>query len=160
MANRLNSLAFASQLSSHNSNIPSINHYNDSRGSYSNSNNGYSHSGFNPRSVSLDIRTPEELAAVNSFLVTLGRDVTALNTDAHHHSHSHRSSHSRSSRRDKVSRHHHHHRHSSMDTASDFGGGNLFDAASLAQLGLAGMPGLGAYQQSVSLRRASLSPRY
>ncbi|TFK77306.1 hypothetical protein BDN72DRAFT_807992 [Pluteus cervinus] len=30
---------------------------------------------FNPRSVSLDIRTPQELAAVNEFLVTLGRDV-------------------------------------------------------------------------------------
>ncbi|KAF9040390.1 hypothetical protein BDZ89DRAFT_919588, partial [Hymenopellis radicata] len=30
---------------------------------------------FNPRSVSLDIRTPEELAAVNEFLVTLGRNV-------------------------------------------------------------------------------------
>ncbi|KAJ7751257.1 transcription factor PacC [Mycena maculata] len=37
----------------------------------------YSHHGhnFNPRSVSLDIRTPEELAAVNDFLITLGRDV-------------------------------------------------------------------------------------
>ncbi|KAJ7293104.1 transcription factor PacC [Mycena rebaudengoi] len=33
------------------------------------------HSTFNPRSVSLDIRTPEELAAVNDFLLTLGRDV-------------------------------------------------------------------------------------
>ncbi|KAJ7446423.1 hypothetical protein B0H11DRAFT_2084700 [Mycena galericulata] len=32
--------------------------------------------GFNPRSVSLDIRTPEELAAVNDFLITLGRDVS------------------------------------------------------------------------------------
>ncbi|KAH7930505.1 hypothetical protein BV22DRAFT_1028227 [Leucogyrophana mollusca] len=32
---------------------------------------------FNPRSVSFDVRTPEELAAVNDFLVTLGRDVTA-----------------------------------------------------------------------------------
>ncbi|KAG6832537.1 hypothetical protein H0H92_000166 [Tricholoma furcatifolium] len=31
---------------------------------------------FNPRSVSLDIRTPAELAAVNEFLVTLGRDVS------------------------------------------------------------------------------------
>ena len=31
---------------------------------------------FNPRSVSFDVRTPEELAAVNEFLVTLGRDVT------------------------------------------------------------------------------------
>ncbi|KAH0838141.1 hypothetical protein J3R83DRAFT_6392 [Lanmaoa asiatica] len=30
---------------------------------------------FNPRSVSFDVRTPEELAAVNEFLVTLGRDV-------------------------------------------------------------------------------------
>ncbi|KAJ7246291.1 hypothetical protein B0H12DRAFT_1126578 [Mycena haematopus] len=36
----------------------------------------YSQHGFNPRSVSLDIRTPEELAAVNDFLITLGRDVT------------------------------------------------------------------------------------
>ncbi|KAG2154624.1 hypothetical protein DEU56DRAFT_769456 [Suillus clintonianus] len=34
---------------------------------------------FNPRSVSFDVRTPEELAAVNEFLVTLGRDVTANN---------------------------------------------------------------------------------
>jgi hypothetical protein len=33
---------------------------------------------FNPRSVSLDIRTPEELAAVNQFLLTLGRDVITL----------------------------------------------------------------------------------
>lgn len=31
---------------------------------------------FNPRSISFDVRTPEELAAVNEFLVTLGRDVT------------------------------------------------------------------------------------
>ena len=34
---------------------------------------------FNPRSVSLDIRTPEELAAVNEFLVALGRDVSGSN---------------------------------------------------------------------------------
>jgi len=33
---------------------------------------------FNPRSISFDIRTPEELAAVNEFLVTLGRDVTGV----------------------------------------------------------------------------------
>ena len=31
---------------------------------------------FNPRSISFDVRTPEELAAVNEFLVALGRDVT------------------------------------------------------------------------------------
>ncbi|KAF7346692.1 hypothetical protein MSAN_01807000 [Mycena sanguinolenta] len=30
---------------------------------------------YDPRSVSFDIRTPEELAAVNDFLITLGRDV-------------------------------------------------------------------------------------
>jgi len=35
------------------------------------------HSNFNPRSVSVDIHTPEELAAVNQFLVTLGREVSA-----------------------------------------------------------------------------------
>ena len=32
--------------------------------------------GFPPRSVSFDIRSPEELAAVNEFLITLGRDIT------------------------------------------------------------------------------------
>ena len=32
---------------------------------------------FSPRSISLDIRSPEELAAVNQFLLTLGRDVTS-----------------------------------------------------------------------------------
>lgn len=31
---------------------------------------------FNPRAVSLDIRTPKELAAVNEFLIALGRDVS------------------------------------------------------------------------------------
>ena len=43
-------------------------------------NNGAQPIHFNPRSVSLDIRTPEELAAVNEFLVTLGRDVSGANT--------------------------------------------------------------------------------
>ncbi|KAJ7651718.1 hypothetical protein DFH06DRAFT_1420569, partial [Mycena polygramma] len=47
----------------------------------------YSHhhggSGFNPRSVSLDIRTPEELAAVNDFLITLGRDVADAGSRQH-----------------------------------------------------------------------------
>ena len=37
---------------------------------------------FNPRSVSFDIHTPEELAAVNEFLITLGREVTTT-TRAH-----------------------------------------------------------------------------
>jgi len=46
---------------------------------YQQSNNGALPIHFNPRSVSLDIRTPEELAAVNEFLVTLGRDVSGSN---------------------------------------------------------------------------------
>jgi len=40
---------------------------------------------FNPRSVSLDIRTPEELAAVNEFLLTLGRDVSGAGRPASSH---------------------------------------------------------------------------
>ncbi|KAI0003793.1 hypothetical protein BJV74DRAFT_811738 [Russula compacta] len=40
--------------------------------------NGNFNGNFNPRSVSLDIRSPEELAAVNQFLLTLGRDVTSV----------------------------------------------------------------------------------
>jgi hypothetical protein len=46
---------------------------------YQQTNNGVQPIHFNPRSVSLDIRTPEELAAVNEFLVTLGRDVSGPN---------------------------------------------------------------------------------
>ncbi|TBU49317.1 hypothetical protein BD309DRAFT_986623 [Dichomitus squalens] len=72
---------------------------------------------FPPRSVSFDIRTPEELAAVNEFLITLGRDVAgAAAHPRHQHSHS-------------VP-------HANIDEAS------FFDPANLAQLGLAGMPGM------------------
>jgi hypothetical protein len=46
---------------------------------YQQSNSGAQTVNFNPRSVSLDIRTPEELAAVNEFLVALGRDVCGTN---------------------------------------------------------------------------------
>lgn len=70
-------------------------------------------SNFNPRSVSLDIRTPEELAAVNEFLLTLGRDVS------NGVRHSPQSSHS----------------HSGLQSS-------YFDEASLSQMGIAGMPGL------------------
>ncbi|KAG2159632.1 uncharacterized protein EDB93DRAFT_1073496 [Suillus bovinus] len=66
---------------------------------------------FNPRSVSFDVRTPEELAAVNEFLVALGRDVTANNR-------------------------------ASQDLSGRFSPTTYFDADSLSQLGLAGMPGL------------------
>ena len=71
---------------------------------------------FNPRSVSLDIRTPEELAAVNEFLLTLGRDVSSI-TD-HSQSHS-----------------------GSMDPVSAEA---YFDPVTLFQMGIAGMPGLPA----------------
>lgn len=67
---------------------------------------------FNPRSVSFDVRTPEELAAVNEFLVTLGRDVTTSNHRA------------------------------SQDLSGRFSPSSYFDTESLGQLGLAGMPGL------------------
>ncbi|KAF9244506.1 hypothetical protein BU15DRAFT_41727 [Melanogaster broomeanus] len=69
---------------------------------------------FNPRSVSFDVRTPEELAAVNEFLITLGRDVTAPGQRG----------------QDQI-------------TAADrFSPSSYFDADSLNQLGLVGMPGL------------------
>lgn len=45
---------------------------------YANVTGSDSNATFSPRSISLDIRTPEELAAVNQFLLTLGRDVTSL----------------------------------------------------------------------------------
>lgn len=67
---------------------------------------------FNPRSVSFDVRTPEELAAVNEFLVTLGRDVTGSNHRA------------------------------SQELSGRFSPSSYFDAENLGQLGLAGMPGL------------------
>ncbi|KAI0639983.1 hypothetical protein C8Q77DRAFT_1046197 [Trametes polyzona] len=73
---------------------------------------------FNPRSVSFDIRTPEELAAVNEFLITLGRDVSG------HGQHGSRHQHSQSVP------------HGGVDESS------FFDPANLAQLGLAGMPGV------------------
>ncbi|KAG9053319.1 hypothetical protein FS842_008345 [Serendipita sp. 407] len=46
-----------------------------------NKGNSLSNTGLNgafPRSVSVDIHTPEDLAAVNAFLLALGRDVTGL----------------------------------------------------------------------------------
>ncbi|KAL0057350.1 hypothetical protein AAF712_016016, partial [Marasmius tenuissimus] len=67
----------------------------------------------NPRSVSLDIRTPEELAVVNKFLVTLGRDVTGTVPN------------------------HHHPPAPTANAAPEY-----FDPVSLNQMGLAGMPGI------------------
>lgn len=80
---------------------------------------GYSHAPiFNPRSVSFDVHTPEELAAVNEFLITLGRDVTTTT---------------------RV------HPQSSRPPAREFDNHpshSYFNAAGLNDLGLAGMPGI------------------
>ncbi|KAJ4485903.1 transcription factor PacC, partial [Lentinula aciculospora] len=79
-------------------------------------NHSHSNVPFNPRSVSLDIHTPEELAAVNEFLVTLGRDVSGIlpsNRSGHH-----------------------------GRTPAGFSSESFFDSVGLSQLGLAGMPGL------------------
>ncbi|KAJ8488137.1 hypothetical protein ONZ51_g3731 [Trametes cubensis] len=73
---------------------------------------------FNPRSVSFDIRTPEELAAVNEFLITLGRDVAGGNQHPARHQ-----------QPQAVT-------HNAADDAV------FFDPATLAQMGIAGMPGV------------------
>ncbi|KAJ3811077.1 hypothetical protein F5876DRAFT_40435 [Lentinula aff. lateritia] len=79
---------------------------------------------FNPRSVSLDIRTPEELAAVNEFLVTLGRDVSGMipSTRSGHHTRS----------------------------QGSYASESFFDSVALSQLGLTGMPGLPPTEDFVS----------
>ncbi|KAF8140453.1 hypothetical protein EV363DRAFT_1579791 [Boletus edulis] len=71
-----------------------------------------------PAPVSFDVRTPEELAAVNEFLVTLGRDVA---TSVHRATHS-------------------------QPPPDRFSPSSYFDPESLNQLGLAGMPGLSTSQ--------------
>ncbi len=67
---------------------------------------------FSPRSVSLDIRSPEELAAVNQFLLTLGRDVASV----------------------------HEPRSSSSSNSQPYS--HFFDYNDLSQLGLTDMPGI------------------
>lgn len=105
MAERLNSLAYAQ----HNGNT----------------NGNHNSANFNPRSVSLDIRTPEELAAVNEFLVTLGRDVSG--GGARHQQ-------SQPPQQQQATQSHNGQQGFSPET--------YFDAVSLGQLGLAGMPGI------------------
>lgn len=81
---------------------------------------GYTHTSlFNPRSVSFDIHTPEELAAVNEFLITLGREVTTT-TRAH---------------LPLPSRH-------SAREFDNHPSHSYFNIAGLSELGLAGMPGI------------------
>ncbi|EIN14022.1 hypothetical protein PUNSTDRAFT_32006, partial [Punctularia strigosozonata HHB-11173 SS5] len=68
---------------------------------------------FNPRQVSLDIRSEEELAAVNQFLVALGRDVASNSAAA-----------------------------TQQHGAVSYSPEHYFNASALEDLGLAGMPGL------------------
>jgi len=108
MVERLSNLAYLSNaISSHQS------HGNGGGG-------GYSHPpSFNPRSVSFDVHTPEELAAVNEFLITLGREVTTTT---------------------RV-----HNPQQSRPPARDFDNHpshSYFNAAGLNELGLTGMPGI------------------
>jgi hypothetical protein len=70
---------------------------------------------FDPCRISLDIRSREDLAAVNDFLVTLGRDVSAGGYDRHQHL--------------PVTHH-------------TYPSDSYFDPVSLSQLGLDGMPGV------------------
>lgn len=96
---------------------------------------------FIPTSVSLPIHSPEELEAVNAFLLQLGRNVTGTNSNGTHsqsqsHLHPHSASTNHSSHgqppRMQVNTQH-------LQTAPTE---NWFDPATLAQLGLAGLPGL------------------
>ncbi|KAI5121148.1 hypothetical protein M0805_007146 [Coniferiporia weirii] len=119
MAERLSSLAYAHQ------------HY----AGLSASSSGSHHQPFNPRSISLDIRSPEELAAVNEFLLTLGKDITSAShhpPSRRHHpltpEYTHANAHS--------------HQAQAAATASHPSPSSYFDAVSLSQLGLANMPGI------------------
>ncbi|THH33446.1 hypothetical protein EUX98_g764 [Antrodiella citrinella] len=97
---------------------------------------------FNPRSVSFDIRSPEELHAVNEFLITLGRDVSAA-PSPNHGSVDPNATSGGSSRQGAPSGQgsiHSQHQQQQQDDFSHVQ--SYFDAASLSQLGLAGMPGV------------------
>jgi len=107
MVERLSNLAYLSN------NIPSNQSHGNGNGG------GYGHApAFNPRSVSFDIHTPEELAAVNEFLITLGREVTTT-TRAH-----------------PVPP-----RHSAREF-DNHPSHSYFNPAGLNELGLTGMPGI------------------
>jgi len=90
---------------------------------------------FNPTSVSLDIRTPEELQAVNAFLLALGRDIASVPRQPLHESHNHHS----------QSQSHHAPRVQINDTLSP---DNWFDSDTFAQFGLSSLPGLSAAHDS------------
>lgn len=69
---------------------------------------------FNPRSIALEVRTPQELAAVNDFLLTLARDASGI------------------SRQQQAG--------NSQNASQDFD--DFFDAVNLEQFGLDAMAGI------------------
>lgn len=89
-----------------------------------------SHQAFQSRSISFDIRSPEELAAVNEFLLTLGRNVAAPGV------HSIPPPTSYPPPPPPPSH------HVRVPHASNLATENYFDPISLSQLGLTGMPGI------------------
>ena len=101
MAERLNAVAYAHYMSGA-ANPESVNY----------------DANFNPRSVSFDVHTPQELAALNEFLITLGRDIQGGNPRRSHHS---------------IPQH---------GRTDEFPPHPYFDVTNLHQLGLAGMPGV------------------
>ena len=154
MAERLSSLAFAqshyfaseSPPDSH-AHAPSQyrDHHVRSHSQHSSSRSSQQDTGFNPRSVSFDVRTPEELAAVNEFLIALGRNVTNTSGSGAGPASSHSLA---------LPSQRQHHSHPLTPTEYSLGPGSgrthngnaspasYFDSAGLAQLGLSNMPGI------------------
>ncbi|EJD03666.1 uncharacterized protein FOMMEDRAFT_145898 [Fomitiporia mediterranea MF3/22] len=122
MAERLSSLAYAHQQYA-------------GLSSSSSSQQSHQHS-FNPRSISLDIHTPEELAAVNEFLLTLGKDITSISQAPARR-------HQQSTPDYSGSQQAHHSAQNQHQVGADIGSpASYFDPVSLSQLGLANMPGI------------------
>ncbi|KAL6307717.1 hypothetical protein BKA93DRAFT_823067 [Sparassis latifolia] len=124
MADRLNTLAYQHAVSA------------NAQGSHSGSLPPGS-SMFNPRSVSFDIRSPEELAAVNDFLITLGRDVANGGSAQRQQTVQHPLSQQQHAPLPSLS-------HATGSSGVSSTAQSYFDAASLSQMGLAGMPGIPA----------------
>ncbi|KAH8099334.1 hypothetical protein BXZ70DRAFT_1009148 [Cristinia sonorae] len=124
MAERLNTLAHSQSLSSATGRRVTV---------------GPPHSSasFNPRSVSFDIRSPEELQAVNEFLITLGRDVSSAPNHGSGNPNSGSGSRQGPSSSGQGSIHPQQQHQEDYSQVQ-----NYFDAASLSQLGLGGMPGV------------------
>lgn len=142
MADRLNDLAYLQHISAPAPSVSSM-HPNHHPSSYPQHPQQQQH--FNPRTVPLEIRTPEELAAVNEFLVNLGRDIAAPPPSSSHPSHHHpnrgeyRSSPPVNANGNGASYLHPQHQRGSP---SEEEYQSFFDAAALQSLGLAGMPGV------------------